>query len=330
MKIDKETLTKLNIPYEDVLEIDNIFTKDIVSQNGSIQEVLKYLSQVKGKRVRPIICFFIYYAFAKDIKNKKDIINAAVSIELLHNSTLLHDDVIDKDEKRRNINTVNYKWDNKTSILVGDFVLTQSLKFILKIQDLNIIQVLLDSTVSLVEGEFLQMKMEKNISYATVEEYYKVVSLKTSSLFILACKIGFILSGNKTDAIGKIVDFGTKIGIVFQILDDISDYNGSDFFGKNTGSDFAGCKVTLPLILAYCYSSIEQKKTIEYLLKDPECQQKNSFSKIKKIMQDTNSIEKAKKIALEITNEAIEIIKEIKKDFSEESLLYFMNLLLKK
>ncbi|UAT42620.1 polyprenyl synthetase family protein [Anaplasmataceae bacterium AB001_6] len=322
----KDLAKKFNIPTEDVVLIENILSKGILSENNLLNEVISYTMSAQGKMIRPFLCLFIFYAFGGDKNNVDKVINSAVAIELMHISTLLHDDVIDNGALRRDKNTVNRKWGDRVSILSGDFIISKSLQFILKTENIKVIELLCDSAFKLIEGEFLQMEMEGVLNDKSVYNYFKMIEKKTSPLFCLACHVGLLFSGNTEDLSEKVIKFGNNIGIIFQILDDILDYGAGHSFGKKFFSDIKGGKITLPLIVAYEESSDDEKNVINKFLKK---RSESDIDKILDLIYKNNSLEKARSFAIKKAEENIEIIKTtLKSDLICKNLLYFMKILI--
>ncbi len=175
--------------------------------------------------------------------------NAAVGLELLHTASLVHDDVVDESEERRGQASVNAVYNNKVSVLVGDYVLSTSLLFVSYTRDVRIVKILADLGRALSNGEILQLS---NISNTEISEevYYQVIRQKTAALFEACCAIGAIVGNQPQEVIEEAKRFGWNIGIIFQIRDDIFDYYDSKEIGKPTGNDMAEGKLTLPVIHA--------------------------------------------------------------------------------
>lgn len=215
-----------------------------------IHKVVENLILSGGKRIRPILTLALCKLF-----NETDerCINAAAAIELIHTATLLHDDVVDDADMRRDARTAKKIWGNKTSILVGDFLLSAAFNCATSCDDMSILRILSDATLVIAEGEVKQLINVNNI-HLSYSEYLTIISSKTAKLFEAACSIAAILTKNNVSLFAK---FGHALGMAFQIVDDVKDYNSSS--GKDRGKDFANSKVTLPIIIAYQESNEQEK-----------------------------------------------------------------------
>jgi octaprenyl-diphosphate synthase len=183
----------------------------------------------------------------------------AATVEFIHTATLLHDDVVDESRQRRGRPTANLMWDNKSSVLVGDYLFARSFQLMIETGSLRVLDILADASAMIAEGEVLQLTAAQNL--ATDESVYlQVVRGKTAALFAAACEVGGVVAGGSPEAVSALRDFGDALGVAFQIADDLLDYGGSDeSIGKNTGDDFRERKVTLPVIKAVARATPEEK-----------------------------------------------------------------------
>jgi octaprenyl-diphosphate synthase len=191
----------------------------------------------------------------------------AATVEFIHTATLLHDDVVDQSIKRRGRPTANLLWDNKSSVLVGDYLFSRSFQLMVEIGSLSILDILSSASATIAEGEVLQLTVSKNIK-TDEATYLKVIRGKTAALFSAATQVGGEVAGASEDACKALYEYGDALGIAFQIIDDLLDVEGSlQDTGKNSGNDFRERKVTMPFIKAIKNSSKTElefwKKTIE-------------------------------------------------------------------
>ncbi|MCV3769584.1 MAG: polyprenyl synthetase family protein, partial [Wolbachia pipientis] len=178
----------------------------------------------------------------------------------IHNATLLHDDVLDESEVRHGVKTANKVWGNKSSILVGDLLLTLAFRWLIECENLNILSILSRASHLLVKGEIKQMTTCFN-PCTIRENYFSIIGEKTASLFSACCEAASVISGAASDDIEKLRNFGFNFGMAFQIIDDMLDYTASQSAsGKQIGKDFLEGKVTLPAIIAYEKSSPKEQK----------------------------------------------------------------------
>ncbi len=234
-------------PIEQELQKFNAYYRDsIFSENKHIQEVVDYTIRSDGKKIRPMLLLLA----AKACGEPNEITyNAAVTIELLHTATLIHDDVVDESLLRRGNPSVNAVYGNKVAVLVGDFFLSTALIKSVLTGNIGLISSISDLGRDLSEGELSQLYIAKEISFNEAD-YYEVIRKKTASLLSVAMRIGALSVGASDDVVERFTQIGNHLGISFQLRDDIFDYFGEDV-GKPTGNDIREGKVTLPLIYAF-------------------------------------------------------------------------------
>jgi octaprenyl-diphosphate synthase len=224
----------------------------ILSRTGSevamIPEVANHLISSGGKRLRPMLTI----AAAQLARYKGEgHLKLAASVEFMHTATLLHDDVVDASDMRRGKPAARMLWGNEASVLVGDFLLGQAFKMMVEVGSLPCLDVLSTAAAVIAEGEVMQLAAAKNLS-TSEDDYLAVVRAKTAALFAAACEVGPLVAGRGKEEIGACRSYGTNLGIVFQLMDDVLDYGGTTTkLGKNVGDDFREGKITLPVILAY-------------------------------------------------------------------------------
>ncbi len=230
---------------EELLLFDEYLLNSVKSDNPHITEMVNYLFRSKGKRLRPTLVLLTAKACGGITP---ETYHGAVTVELLHSATLVHDDVIDKSEKRRGRRSVNAVYDNTQAVLIGDYLLSTALMESVKTNDLNIVRIISELGQNLSEGELNQFSLASEI-IIDEKAYFDVIDKKTASLMRASILIGAITGGADNEMISKFSSLGTILGICFQIRDDIFDYFSSDV-GKPTGTDIREGKITLPLIYA--------------------------------------------------------------------------------
>lgn len=224
----------------------DLFNSTLEHEYGLLQNVLDHIRQRGGKRMRPMLILLI----AKNYGGVNMVTqNAAVGLELLHTASLVHDDVVDESDERRGQASVNASYNNKVAVLVGDFILSSALLRVSETSNKTIIRKLAKLGQTLSAGEVLQLT---NIDNEEISEdvYYQVIKQKTAALFESCCEMGALSAGVDENDLSEIRDFGSNLGLAFQIRDDIFDYYESSEIGKPTGNDMAEGKLTLPVIYA--------------------------------------------------------------------------------
>lgn len=221
-----------------------------------IPEVTAHLVEAGGKRLRPLLTLATARMCGYDGPYH---IHLAATVEFIHTATLLHDDVVDESKKRRGRPTANLLWDNKSSVLVGDYLFARSFQLMTETGNLRVLGILSDAAATIAEGEVLQLTAAQDLT-TTEAIYLQVVRGKTAALFSAATEVGGVIAGRPEDEVQALFDYGDALGIAFQIVDDLLDYWGSDATGKNVGDDFRERKLTLPLIKAFAAASDEEER----------------------------------------------------------------------
>lgn len=233
---------------EDMAAVDQLLQERMVSEYAPlIPQIAAHLIGAGGKRMRPLLTIAAARLF--DYQGKHHHLLAS-TVELIHTATLLHDDVVDESAQRRGRPTANLLWDNKSSVLVGDYLFSRSFQLMVETEDIRVLAVLANASATIAEGEVLQLAAAQDL--ATNEDtYIKVVRGKTAALFSAATEVGAMIAGANDAEVTALREYGDALGIAFQIVDDLLDYGGvSQTIGKNTGDDFRERKLTLPVIKA--------------------------------------------------------------------------------
>jgi octaprenyl-diphosphate synthase len=242
---------------DDMSAVNTLIRERMASEHAPrIPEVTAHLVEAGGKRLRPLLTL----AAARMLGYEgDDHVKLAATVEFIHTATLLHDDVVDESHRRRGRPTANLLWDNKSSVLVGDYLFSRSFQLMVETGNLRVLDILANASATIAEGEVLQLTASQDL--ATDERIYlQVVRGKTAALFAAATEVGGIISGASEAEISALRDYGDALGIAFQIVDDILDYGGSDaVIGKNTGDDFRERKLTLPVIKAVAKADAEER-----------------------------------------------------------------------
>ena len=266
-----------------------------------IPTVSEHLIAAGGKRVRPILTL----ASAKlcDYSGERHI-NLAAAVEFMHTATLLHDDVVDDSSKRRGMDTANYIYGNKVSVLVGDYLLGKAFQMMVSDGSLEVLRILSDAAAKIAEGEVLQISLTHNLD-TTLEQYIEVVQAKTAELFAAACEVGGAIIDDKKKQ-KALRDFGENFGIAFQIVDDALDYAADpEVLGKNIGDDFREGKVTLPIIYAYENSSGEDRAFWQKAVSGDYDLNEDDLLDAQDLVKSSGALEKAMNLAKTYADKAI-------------------------
>lgn len=233
---------------KDMEAVNTVIATRMASDNAPrIPEVTRHLVEAGGKRLRPILT--IAAALLCDYTGQ-DHVKLAATVEFIHTATLLHDDVVDESGQRRGRPTANLLWDNKSSVLVGDYLFARSFQLMTETNNMRVLAILANASATIAEGEVLQLTAAQNL--ATDEGIYlQVVRGKTAALFSAATQVGGVIAAAPDAQVQALFDYGDALGIAFQIVDDLLDYQGDpNATGKNIGDDFRERKLTLPVIKA--------------------------------------------------------------------------------
>lgn len=228
-----------------------------------LDKIMSYIVKRKGKQMRPM---FVFLSAGTCGGIQESTFRGASLIELLHTATLVHDDVVDEANYRRGFFSVNALWKNKVAVLVGDFLLSRGLILSVENKDFNLLSIVTEAVKEMSEGELLQMEKSRRLDI-TEDIYFEIIRQKTASLIASCCAVGASSSGASEEIVSKMRKFGEKIGMAFQIKDDLFDY-GEMEIGKPVGIDIKEKKMTLPLIYALSKSGWMEKRRIISIVKN--------------------------------------------------------------
>lgn len=270
----------------DLIRIDECIYDELSSSVPLTREITQHIFKMKGKRLRPLLVILSALAFSPSKKLEKKQYDIATVLEFVHTATLLHDDVVDHSDLRRGQHSANAIWGNAASVLVGDFLYSRAFQMLARHSDTAVMQVLAETTNAIAEGEVMQL-MNQHDPDLSENNYFHVIKQKTAQLFSAAAEIGAILE-NATDTDRKAMKtYGLHLGIVFQIIDDLLDYETSaDITGKNIGDDLAEGKATLPLIYAIQRTTKENAAFIRDAIKQGDI---TALEKIKSVLSETDA-----------------------------------------
>ena len=269
-------LDKIKAPIQEEMKIfESTFRDSMKTSIPLLDVILNYIVRRKGKQMRPMFVFLTARMLGGV---NTSTYTAASLIELLHNATLIHDDVVDKSYRRRGHFSINALWKSKISVLVGDYLLSRGLLLAVRNKEYELLEIVSNAVQEMSEGELLQVRNSRKV-YISEQEYFKVVRKKTASLIASCTACGARSVSGDAALTETMRAFGEKTGIAFQIKDDLLDYERSGTIGKPAGNDIKEKKVTLPLIYALEEAGEQEKKQVKRL-----------FGRSRKKGQDVNEI----------------------------------------
>jgi octaprenyl-diphosphate synthase len=310
---------------EDMKEYRRVFSEIMSSEIKLIDTIAKYIVKHKGKGLRPLLVLLSARLVGKP--NRNTYIAAAVT-ELLHTATLIHDDVVDNTEVRRNFPSINAVWKNKVSVLMGDYLLAKSLIGASQTDNIEVIKILAETSRQMSRGELFQIEKSRKFDISE-DDYIQLISDKTASLISACCDLGVVSIDQNAPQRKAIKAYGTNLGMVFQITDDLLDIEGQqNLIGKPVGTDLKENNITLPLIYALDNSDEREKKEIINKIKKGVA--KSDVKKIIEFCKQNNGTEQARQKAQFYAGMARENIQTVTKNPAAEDALSFIDYVLKR
>ena len=289
----------------DMQRVDELIRQRLDSEVVLIREIGAYIVSAGGKRLRPALVLMA--ARALGCRNGQAELLAA-TIEFIHTATLLHDDVVDESGLRRGRKTANAVWGNAGAVLSGDFLYSRSFQMMVDAGRMPVMRVMADATNAISEGEVLQLL---NCGDPEVDEarYLRVIELKTARLFEAAVRLGAIIADAPAPVEARMAEYGSKLGIAFQLIDDLLDYTADPAqSGKNLGTDLAEGKPTLPLIHAMKHGNAEQSALIRDAIVNGRL---DNLAQVLKTVESTGAIPYTRALAERHCREAIDALSEV-------------------
>jgi len=277
-----------NLIGPDMKAVDAVIRSRLHSDVALVQQVAEYIINAGGKRLRPSLVLLAAGALGYRGTQHHEL---AAIVELIHTSTLLHDDVVDESDLRRGRETANALFGNAASVLVGDFLYSRTFQMMVDVGDMRVMRVLSDATNIIAEGEVLQLM---NCHDANVDEarYLQVIRYKTAKLFEAAAQIGAIIGGASHQVEQRLAEYGMHLGTAFQLIDDVLDYSGAEVeTGKHLGDDLAEGKPTLPLIYVMQHGTAEQAACVRLAIENGG---RDDFLAVLAAIRETGALEHAK------------------------------------
>lgn len=313
-----------NLVSKDFDAVNNLIIDKIQSQVGLIHDLSQHIVESGGKRLRPLLVMLA--SNACDYKGQDHIALAAM-VEFFHTATLLHDDVVDESTLRRGRQTANSIWGSKASVLVGDYLFTQSVQLMVEVGITEILTLLANTSHQISCGEVKQLANRYNPAL-NLDDYFDVIRAKTALLFAAAACIGPILSNSSLEIKNGLYNYGLHLGNAFQLVDDALDYcSDAETMGKNVGDDLADGKATLPLIHALQHGSATQQEQIR------ESLMKGSLSYLPEILiaiEQTKAIAYTKRIAADEVQSALACLEPLANSEYKQALIDLANFALER
>ena len=288
-----------------------------------VSKMTDYHLKTGGKRLRALLTLGSakLCGYAKGARD----INLAACVELIHSATLMHDDVIDNGSVRRGKKTLNKVWDNHSSVLVGDYLLSRCFEMMVEDGSIEILKLLSSTSSKIAQGEVLQLQHKGEVDMLE-ETYLRIISSKTAELFAAATKVGAILSNVKTKEKEALEFYGRNLGLTFQIADDTLDYNSElKLFGKRIGKDFYEGKITLPIILLFQKGNVQEKENLKKIFSKTN-RSENDFNYTLSLIKQYEIIKECYRKAhhyINLASNSLSIFKDCKEKTILENLTSF-------
>ena len=305
-----------------VLTEEKIKSK-LISDVDLVQKMTDYHIKTGGKRLRALLTLGAAKLCGYS-KGSRDV-NLAACVELIHSATLMHDDVIDEGIIRRGKETLNKVWNNQSSVLIGDYLLSRCFEMMVEDGNLEVLKLLSSTSSKIAQGEVLQLQHQSEVDMLE-ETYLKIISAKTAELFAAATKVGAILSGVEKKEKDALEFYGRNLGLTFQIADDTLDYNSElKFFGKTIGQDFYEGKITLPIILLFQKLDFKEKEILNIIF-NKEARDKEDFNATISLIKKYNIIKECYQKAehyINLASNSLTVFKDSKEKEIFKSLTSF-------
>ncbi len=299
----------------DLEEFDRKLNDYLQGDSPLITSIARHLLKTRGKRIRPA---FVFLSSRASDNFTEFSVDASLAIELIHTATLLHDDVVDESDLRRGQETVNARWTNLISVLMGDYLFAKAFRIMVDTGSIALIDAISRATERVSVGELRQIEETGNYSLSE-DEYLDIIADKTASLFNVSCETGPLLSGRSAEDRQRFADFGEKIGTAFQIVDDLLDFVGdAEHTGKEPGNDVLNGKVTLPLI--YSLKQVSEASSREMVERLRQKRDHDTFKRVCEFISEHGGLDYAYRRADDLCAQGLESIKPMESSPYYESL----------
>ena len=309
---------------EDLNKVEQQLKTFSLSPNKLIAEVSTYLFQNTGKRIRPALLILCSKLFG--YRGKEHILMSAL-VETIHTASLIHDDIIDNSAIRRGRKSVHVKWGPNITVLLGDYLYIKAISLSLKSKYRQIIRILTDISTRMIEGELSEYSLSGNLGIAE-RDYFDIINKKTASLFSASCQIGGIIGKASKKEENCLANYGTNLGVSFQIIDDLLDYAGKEkILGKPVLSDLKEGRITLPLIYTLKNENKANRKRITEILNKKELDNE-SQEEILHILKSNGALDYTQKKAREFSQKSKETISQLPQSIHRDALILFSDFIL--
>ncbi|HRX31775.1 MAG TPA: polyprenyl synthetase family protein [Tenuifilaceae bacterium] len=303
---------------EHMQKFERFFKENMNSDISLLNIITNYIYRRKGKQLRPMLVF-LSAGLNGEITQSTYV--AAGMIELLHTATLVHDDVVDEAYERRGGFSVNALWRSKVAVLVGDFLLSRGLLISIEHNSMDLLREMSKAVKDMSEGELLQIERSRKMNIDE-DAYFEIIRMKTASLLASCCVNGAISAGVPSEKVELMRSFGLKLGLAFQMRDDLFDYQPKGLIGKPTGNDIKEKKLTLPLIYALKQATPEERRSIRKLILK-ERKKNSTIETVVDFVKKYGGIEYTTNAMLRIQHEALDILKAFPESEYRNSLELF-------
>lgn len=314
-------LATIRKPVSDELsDFNKLFAKTMKSKVPLLNIITNYVLKRKGKQIRPLLVFLSAKTIG-EIKNSTYV--AASLVELLHTASLIHDDVVDGSNERRGFLSINALWKSKIAVLLGDYLLAKGLLISVENKEYELLEIVSNAVQEMSEGELLQIQKSRKLNI-NEEEYFEIIRKKTATLLAACTACGARSVTDDIAKVDKMYEFGLKIGVAFQIKDDLFDYEKTSITGKPKGNDIQEKKLTLPLIASLSKASTDKRREILKLI-NKKSSKRLTFSKVYDFVHGNGGLEYARNIMYSYRDEAIRLLQTFPPSDSLESLKLLAN-----
>ncbi len=309
-------LSDIKAPIATELELfEQRFKESMRSHVPLLDRITFYIVKRKGKQIRPLLVLLCAKLYGEEISESS--YTGASLVELLHTATLVHDDVVDEADKRRGFFSINALWKNKIAVLVGDYLLSKGLLLALEDKQHDSLELLSRAIKEMSEGELLQIEKTRMLDIEE-ETYLRIIRGKTASLIAAACAIGASTAGASQEEVEQMHRFGEKMGMAFQIRDDLFDFGDKDV-GKPLGIDIKEKKLTLPLIYALRQASPKEQRHYKKIIRRHH-ENKRKVAEVIAFVQERGGLDYAREVMMRFRDEALAILKNFPENAARESL----------
>jgi octaprenyl-diphosphate synthase len=309
---------------EDLVKVEDFFEEQMRSDVPLVSEIARYIRDGGGKRIRPALLLLAGRACGQG--GERAILLAAV-VEFIHTATLLHDDIIDGATVRRGRSSVNNRWGNDITVLLGDFLYTKAMSMALSQENLRILRLLSDVTLRMVEGQLLEIEHDRDLEVSP-DQHIDIMKRKTAYLFSACTRIGGMLGDVGEEKEQALSRFGLNLGICFQMIDDLLDFTAKEeVLGKPVASDLREGKLTLPAIFLVKRGGREAREKVAALMEDGAFT-RVSRDELLRLARDSGAIDEARRLAVEYADKARTDLACLERSRYREALAYLPDFIL--